>query len=108
MDIWHGFLSMYPRGWAANKAGETRKIKQDILSRLEELDRTQEYQQVAGDLWKMRYQLEAYLEQIYHKEETYWQQRGGEKWLLEGDANTAYFHSCANIMGEGEKLGSVH
>jgi hypothetical protein len=45
MDIWHGFLSMYPRGWAANKAGETRKIKQDILSRLEELDRTQEYQQ---------------------------------------------------------------
>lgn len=27
----------------------------------------------------------------------YWQQRGGEKWILQGDANTSFFfHRCAN------------
>ena len=25
-----------------------------------------------------------------------WQVRGGERWLLEGDTNTAYFHGIAN------------
>lgn len=33
---------------------------------------------------------------IYNKEEVMWQTRGGERWLLEGDANTAYFHGVAN------------
>lgn len=25
-----------------------------------------------------------------------WQRRGGENWLLKGDANTGYFHGIAN------------
>jgi hypothetical protein len=33
---------------------------------------------------------------IYNKQEVMWQIRGGERWLLEGDANTAYFHGVAN------------
>jgi hypothetical protein len=44
IDIWHGCLSLsrqYLRGWAANKIGETRRIKLEILSRLEELDKKQ-------------------------------------------------------------------
>jgi hypothetical protein len=36
------------------------------------------------------------LEMIYQKEGIYWQQRSVEQWVLEGDANTAFFHSCAN------------
>jgi hypothetical protein len=26
----------------------------------------------------------------------YWQQRGSEKWILQGDANSAYFHASVN------------
>ena len=40
--------------------------------------------------------LETELENILEEEETYWQQRGSEKQVLEGDANTAFFHMSAN------------
>jgi mannosylglycoprotein endo-beta-mannosidase len=33
---------------------------------------------------------------IYEEEELYWFSRSSEKWLLEGDNNTAYFHRVAN------------
>jgi hypothetical protein len=98
MDVWNGCLSMsrqYLKGWAANRIGQTRKTKSEILGKLEELDRSCETQG-ACELWEQRYQLENNLDQIYQKEEMYWQQRGSEKWLLEADANTAFFHSCAN------------
>jgi hypothetical protein len=36
------------------------------------------------------------LQQILLDEEVYWQRRGGEKWILEGDSNTSFFHKCAN------------
>ena len=29
-------------------------------------------------------------------EEVYWQQRGSEKWVLEGDSNSSFFHLVAN------------
>lgn len=46
--------------------------------------------------WEHRFKLEGDLTQIYSAEEVYWQGRSGEKWLLEGDANTAFFHGVAN------------
>jgi hypothetical protein len=46
--------------------------------------------------WRERYDLEKSLMHLYAAEEAYWQKRGGEKWVLEGDANTAFFHSVAN------------
>lgn len=36
------------------------------------------------------------LEEILAEEELYWQQRGKQKWILEGDANTTFFHLVAN------------
>jgi hypothetical protein len=36
------------------------------------------------------------LMKIYEEEEMYWFSRSSEKWLLEGDNNTAYFHRVAN------------
>jgi hypothetical protein len=30
------------------------------------------------------------------QEELYWYERSHEKWLLQGDSNTSYFHKCAN------------
>jgi hypothetical protein len=47
------------------------------------------------------------LEQLYRKEETYWQQRGSERWLLMGDANTNFFHSCANGRRRKTKICSI-
>ena len=34
--------------------------------------------------------------EIFKGEESYWRQRSRQNWLLQGDANTAYFHAIAN------------
>jgi mannosylglycoprotein endo-beta-mannosidase len=36
------------------------------------------------------------LMEIYKEEELLWYQKSHEKWLLEGDLNTRYFHRVAN------------
>jgi hypothetical protein len=33
---------------------------------------------------------------ILQVEEEYWRQRGSQQWILQGDANTKYFHAVAN------------
>ena len=40
--------------------------------------------------------LEVELEKLMEMEELYWQQRGGDRWILQGDSNTGYFHLAAN------------
>jgi hypothetical protein len=40
--------------------------------------------------------LEDELMQILCGEEEYWRQMGRQNWLLQGDANTAYFHTIVN------------
>jgi hypothetical protein len=84
------------RGWSANRFSEEKKTKEVITTKLAELDRKGEQGDMEGPLWKERYQLEVELEQILHKEELYWQQRGSEKWVLQGDANTSFFHKSVN------------
>lgn len=48
------------------------------------------------DLYQRRLALEVELEKLLEAEEIYWQRRGGERWILEGDANTSFFHLMAN------------
>jgi hypothetical protein len=51
--------------------------------------------------------LEAELEQLYNAEEMYWMQRGSERWILMGDANTHYFHTFANGRKRKTKICSL-
>ena len=46
--------------------------------------------------WRHRFALEEKLVKLYEVEEIYWQKRGGEKWILQGDSNSSFFHKCAN------------
>jgi mannosylglycoprotein endo-beta-mannosidase len=46
--------------------------------------------------WAYQYHLEEQLLEIYRVKEEDWRQRGRIKWVLQGDANTAYFHAVAN------------
>ena len=43
-----------------------------------------------------RRRIEEELEKVNEAEELYWQQRGGEKWIFEGDSNTNFFHLTTN------------
>lgn len=46
--------------------------------------------------WEERLELEDKLESFDRVEELSWKQKAGNKWLLEGDSNTHFFHQFAN------------
>lgn len=76
--------------------GDLKKKKLELLLLIQSLDKRAETQDLASHEWEQRYAWEEDLVGIYSMEEVMWQTRGGEKWLLEGDANTGYFHGVAN------------
>lgn len=84
------------RGWGANLGAELRARKGELLDQIKTLDVLADSAGLSADEWLQRYSLEASLMEIYKGEELFWQCRGGQKWLLEGDANTAYFQAIAN------------
>jgi hypothetical protein len=73
-----------------------RREKTTLIEDIKFLDATAEIRNLTATEWNERYGKERALEQIYSFEEIQWQQRGGEKWLLHGDANTGFFHNKAN------------
>jgi mannosylglycoprotein endo-beta-mannosidase len=89
-------LRKYLRGWNGNWGGDMKKRKQDLLLLIQDLDKEAERRSLEDREWEQRYSLEEELVDIYNKEEVMWQTRGGERWLLEGDANTSFFHGVAN------------
>lgn len=98
-DYWNrvkNSLRRFCKGWSANFNGQIRRKKTYLLNRLNELDDDAERGGLTRDQWSTRYDIEEQLERIYAIEEVQWQRRGGAKWILEGDANTGFFHSMAN------------
>ncbi|RLN23448.1 hypothetical protein C2845_PM07G29970 [Panicum miliaceum] len=96
---WHGslgFLRQFLKGWNLQQLGEQKKTRSMLLSQLDEIDKLAESRELSADIWEKRYKLEDELENIYQMEAIYWQQRGSDMWVLEGDANTQFLHQHAN------------
>ncbi|XP_066396066.1 uncharacterized protein [Miscanthus floridulus] len=99
IDAWQVIsrrLRKYLRGWNGNWGGDMKERKQDLLLLIQDSDKEAERRSFEDREWERRYSLEEELVDIYNKEEVMWQTRDGERWLLEGDANTTYFHGIAN------------
>lgn len=73
-----------------------KKVKENLMREIKNIEDEADHRNLSSDEWQKRYFLEGKLNQIYSDEEKYWQGRSGEKWLLEGDANTSFFHGVAN------------
>jgi len=84
------------KGWGANFESARKKHRQELLLEIKSLDDKSERTHLLEEEWRRRYQLESELQEIYIAEEIYWQKRGGERWILQGDSNTSFFHKCAN------------
>ena len=89
------------RGWGANLGADLRACKAVLLDQIKALDVAADTVGLSANDWLRRYSLEFSLMEIFKGGELYWQRRGGQKWLLQGDANTAYFQAIAN--GGGRK-----
>lgn len=84
------------KGWGANLGRDLRGRKKALLASIQALDLRADSVGLSPDEWMQRYDLEDQLMVIYTDEEAYWRLRGTQKWLLKGDANTAYFQAIAN------------
>lgn len=99
LDKWHGSISnlrQFLKGWGHNLRGEYRRKKDNLLSQIKILDAQGASGMMGGSFEQDRLRLESELVNLIEEEEIYWKQRGSEKQVLEGDANTAFFHLSAN------------
>jgi hypothetical protein len=80
------------KGWRANVRGDSLKLKKELLCELENLEALEEENVLPGPLFARKGEIQYKLMKIYEEEEMYWFSRSSEKWLLEGDNNTTYFH----------------
>ncbi|KAE8809575.1 hypothetical protein D1007_13868 [Hordeum vulgare] len=99
VDVWHHCAKLAHqamRGWGANLGADLRARKGALLGQLQELDDLADGPGLSPDDWIRRNSLDTSLMDIYKSEELFWQRRGGQNWLLKGDANTTYFQAIAN------------
>ena len=89
-------LHQHLRGWARNVSGTYKKEKKDILNKLDDLDRKAESATLSQPELDLRHVLNVKLADLLREEELKWYQRAKAKHLLEGDANTKYYHLLAN------------
>ncbi|XP_020160902.1 uncharacterized protein [Aegilops tauschii subsp. strangulata] len=84
------------KGWGANLGHDLRERKKALLTAIHALDLRVDATGLSPDEWLYRYDLEDQLSVIFSDDEAYWRLRGTQKWVLMGDANTAYFQAIAN------------
>uniref|UniRef100_A0A8I6WIN8 Reverse transcriptase domain-containing protein n=1 Tax=Hordeum vulgare subsp. vulgare TaxID=112509 RepID=A0A8I6WIN8_HORVV len=99
VDVWHHYAKLTSQAmkvWGANLGTDLRARKGALLGQLQELDDLADGPGLSPDDSIRRNSLDSSLMDIFKSEELFWQRRGGQNWLLKGDANTAYFQGIAN------------
>jgi mannosylglycoprotein endo-beta-mannosidase len=89
-------LRQHLRGWARHIAGSYRKEKKTLLSLLDNLDKQAENGELSDQEINLKHYLKERLVSLLREEELKWYERAKVKTLLEGDANTRFFHLVAN------------
>ena len=117
MDRWQAKirrLRQHLRGWAKNVRGAYKKEKKFLLDKLDELDKKSEHTHLDQNELNFKHALHEKVSQLLREEEIKWYQRAKVKNLLEGDANTKYFHLVANgkhrktrIFGLEQEEGNI-
>jgi hypothetical protein len=77
-------------------SGAYKLEKTSILNKLDELDKKAEITLLTQDELNLKHVLNERLAELLREEEIKWYQRAKVKHLLEGDANTKYYHLLAN------------
>jgi hypothetical protein len=89
-------FKQYFKWWGFNLQGENRKKKENLSQELMKLEQKEEEGTISLSQVERKVQLHVLLLAMHEEEEMYWFKRAHEKWLHEGDNNTAYFHRIAN------------
>jgi hypothetical protein len=99
IDEWQNCIRRmrhYLRGWGKNVDCDLRHRNAALKAEISMLDHLADTVGISVTEWARRYDIERELTFIASCEEIYWQQRGNQKWIVEGDASTEFFHAVAN------------
>ena len=91
------FLRQKLRGWNNNFRAQQRLSKKQILLKLDRFEKLAENDDLLDSDIQQWHECQLELKQIFKDEELYWQNRAKVRWLLEGDANTKFFHIQASV-----------
>jgi hypothetical protein len=86
----------YFKGWGSNLYGHNKKLKRELKEELVSIEALEEMNDLSPELNLRKTNIHVKLFNLFAEEELLWYQRSHEKWLLEGDLNTSYFHRVAN------------
>jgi mannosylglycoprotein endo-beta-mannosidase len=89
-------LRQHLRGWASNIAGSYKKEKKTLLALLHNLDKKAKKDMLTDQEINLKHYLKERLVSLLREEELKWYERAKVKTLLEGDADTRFFHLVAN------------
>lgn len=78
-----------------------------MLEEVDDLERTSESRLLTASEQNVRGALLKDLHDILKAEEATWSQRSREKWLAEGDSNTAFFHRVASHRRRTNRITSL-
>jgi hypothetical protein len=89
-------LHQHLKGWVKHTSGIIKKEKKDLLDKLDSLDKKAKYTLLSPQELDLKQCMSSHLSHLLREEEIKWYQRSKANHLLEGDANTKYFHLLAN------------
>ena len=76
--------------------GHTKKYKKCLREELEILEKFEEDNPLPAHLLEKKTFILSETNRLLEEEELYWHKRSNNRWLLEGDLNTEFFHRMAN------------
>ncbi|KAA3481886.1 reverse transcriptase [Gossypium australe] len=99
-------MSIHCLQWNKSVFGNIFARKRRLEARIEGIQNTLKNHFVPG-LWKLEKHLKEQLDITLQQEETLWFQKSREKWIVQGDRNTKYFHTATIVRRRRNKIEGV-
>jgi hypothetical protein len=98
LDVWKlkmKRLRQKLKGWNNNIVGHYKRLKKDLIEKIDTLDKISETSGLSDADRFMKLDLESNLKKIVDEENIRLRQKARDKFLLDGDENSKYFHLLA-------------
>jgi hypothetical protein len=107
IDVWKlkiKRLKQMLKGWNINVEGHYKKLKKELMSKIDSLDKTSEVSGLSESDRMEKLGFEMNLRKLVDEESMRLKQRARDKFMLDGDENSKYFHLLAKCKRRKLKI----